>query len=289
MTEKISLAKETKQILQENGIILNKNLGQNYLIDDFKRKKIIEYAKLTKEDTVLEIGPGIGTLTIELAKKAGKVIAIEQDTAIFNILKKRLEKEKIDNVNLINGDAVKVDFPEFNKIVSNLPYQISSPISFKFLKHDFDLAILMYQKEFADRMNGKVGTKQYSRLSAMLYFKAKVKFLTKVSPESFIPSPKVDSSVVELKPKENRIADDDFKVYSKVVKALFQHRNKKARNALIDSRHIIGFKDKKELKGILNDLEDEDERMKELLLERTINLSPESIMELSILLKDRIN
>lgn len=289
MTERISLAKETKQILQENGIILNKNLGQNYLIDDFKRKKIIEYAKLTKEDTVLEIGPGIGTLTIELAKKAGKVIAIEQDTAIFNILKKRLEKEKIDNVELINGDAVKVDFPEFNKIVSNLPYQISSPISFKFLEHEFDLAILMYQKEFADRMNGKVGTKQYSRLSAMLYFKANVKVLTKVSPESFIPSPKVDSSVVELKRKENKIADDDFKVYSKVVKALFQHRNKKARNALIDSRHIIGFKDKKQLKSILNDLEDENPRIKELLLERTINLSPKSIMELSILLKEHID
>ena len=289
MTEKISLAKETKQILQENGIILNKNLGQNYLIDDFKRKKIIEYAKLTKDDTVLEIGPGIGTLTIELAKKAGKVIAIEQDSAIFNILKKRLEKEKIDNVELINGDAVKVDFPEFNKIVSNLPYQISSPISFKFLNHDFELAILMYQKEFADRMNGKVGTKQYSRLSAMLYFKANVKFLTKVSPESFIPSPKVDSSVVELKPKESKIADDDFKIYSKVVKALFQHRNKKARNALIDSRHIIGFKDKKQLKSILNDLEDENPRIKELLLERTINLSPESIMELSVLLKEHIN
>ena len=255
MTEKISLAKETKQILQENGIILNKNLGQNYLIDDFKRKKIIEYANLTKEDTVLEIGPGIGTLTIELAKKAGKVIAIEQDTTIFNILKKRLEKEKIDNVELINGDAVKVDFPEFNKIVSNLPYQISSPISFKFLKH----------------------------------FKANIKFLTKVSPESFIPSPKVDSSVVELKPKESKIADDDFKIYSKVVKALFQHRNKKARNALIDSRHIIGFKDKKELKSILNNLEDENPRIKELLLERTINLSPENIMELSILLKEHIN
>ena len=289
MTERISLAKETKQILQENGIILNKNLGQNYLIDDFKRKKIIEYAKLTKEDTVLEIGPGIGTLTIELAKKAGKVIAIEQDTAIFNILKKRLEKEKIDNVELINGDAVKVDFPEFNKIVSNLPYQISSPISFKFLEHEFDLAVLMYQKEFADRMNGKVGTKQYSRLSAMLYFKADAKFLTKVSPESFIPSPKVDSSVVELKPKEIQIADDDFKIYSKVVKALFQHRNKKSRNALIDSRHIIGFKDKKELKSILNNLEDENSRIKELLLERTINLSPESIMELSILLNEHID
>ena len=107
--------------------------------------------------------------------------------------------------------------------------------------------------------------------------------------ESFIPSPKVDSSVVELKPKENKIAEDDFKIYSKVVKALFQHRNKKARNALIDSRHIIGFKDKKELKSILNNLEDENPRIKELLLERTINLSPESIMELSVLLKEHIN
>lgn len=283
------MAKETKRILQENDIKLNKNLGQNYLIDDFKRKKIINYGNLTKEDTVLEIGPGIGTLTIELAKKAGKVIAIEQDTTIFNILKRRLEKENINNVELINGDAVKVDFPKFNKIVSNLPYQISSPISFKFLNYDFDLAVLMYQKEFADRMNGKVGTKQYSRLSAMLYFKADVKFLTKVSPESFIPSPKVDSAVVELKPKENKINEDDYKVYSKVVKALFQHRNKKARNALIDSRHIIGFKDKKELKSILNNIEDENPKIKELLLERTINLSPESIMELSILLKDHIN
>ena len=283
------MAKETKRILQENDIKLNKNLGQNYLIDDFKRKKIINYGQLTKEDTVLEIGPGIGTLTIELAKKAGKVIAIEQDTTIFNILKRRLEKENINNVELINGDAVKVDFPKFNKIVSNLPYQISSPISFKFLNYDFDLAILMYQKEFADRMNGKVGTKQYSRLSAMLYFKADVKFLTKVSPESFIPSPKVDSAVVELKPKKEKINEDNYKVYSKVVKALFQHRNKKARNALIDSRHIIGFKDKKELKSILNNTEDENPKIKELLLERTINLSPESIMELSILLKDHIN
>ncbi|MBR5503142.1 MAG: 16S ribosomal RNA methyltransferase A [Methanobrevibacter sp.] len=298
MKEQISLAKETKKILQENDIKLNKNLGQNYLIDDFKRKKIINYGKLSKEDTVLEIGPGIGTLTIELAKRAKKVIAIEQDTTIFNILKKRLEKEKITNVELINGDAVKVDFPEFNKIVSNLPYQISSPISFKFLKYDFDLAILMYQKEFADRMNGKVGTKEYSRLSAMLYFKADIRFLTKVSPESFIPSPKVDSAVIELKPKnitsieidgeEFRIDDDAYSIYSKVVKALFQHRNKKARNALIDSRHIIGFKDKKELKSILNKLEDNNPRVKDLLLERTVNLAPEDIMELSILLKDHL-
>ena len=183
---------------------------------------------------------------------------------------------------------MKVDFPPFNKIVSNLPYQISSPITFKFLNHDFDLAVLMYQKEFADRMNGKVGTKEYSRLSAMLYFKAKVDFLTSVSRESFIPSPKVDSAVVKLTPKSEEISDEDFKAYSKVVKALFQHRNKKARNALIDSRSQIGFKDKKELKFLLIELEDNDDELKELLLKRTITLSPEEIMKIAILLKNDV-
>ena len=290
MQEKLSLAKETKKILQDNGIRLNKNLGQNYLIDDFKRKKIIKYGNLTKDDVVLEIGPGIGTLTIELAKKSKKVIAIEQDTTIFNILMDRLKKERITNVELINGDAVKVDFPEFNKIVSNLPYQISSPISFKFLEYDFDLAILMYQKEFADRMNGKVGTKQYSRLSAMLYYKADIEFLTKVSPESFIPSPQVDSAVIKLKPKEmdKNITEEDYKIYSKVVKALFQHKNKKARNALIDSRREIGIKDKKELKQILNQAEDTNPELKTLLLERTVKLSPEDIMKITIILKETL-
>lgn len=291
LNQKISLAKETKQILQENGIQLNRNLGQNYLIDDFKRKKIINFAELTKKDTVLEIGPGIGTLTLELAKHAKKIIAIEQDTAIFNILKNRINSENIDNIELINADALKVDFPKFNKIVSNLPYQISSPISFKFLNYDFDLGILMYQKEFAERMNGKVGTKQYSRLSAMLYFKADIEFLTNVSPESFIPNPKVNSSVIKLTPKTKPLQfnDEDYKTYSKVVKALFQHRNKKSKNALIDSRHIIGFKDKKELKTLLNTIEDNDESIKKLLLKRTIALSPEEIMKLSISLKKYLN
>ena len=137
------------------------------MIDKNKRDQIINFGNITKDDVVLEIGTGIGTLTIELAKKAQKVIAIEQDTKICEILAKRLKDEKIDNVELINDDALKVDFPPFNKIISNLPYQISSPITFKFLDYDFDLAVLMYQKEFADRMNGEVGSKNYSRLSAM--------------------------------------------------------------------------------------------------------------------------
>ena len=274
-----SLSKTTKNILNRYGITLNKNLGQNYLIDRNKRDQIINFANLTKEDVVLDIGTGIGTLTIELAKKAGKVIAIEQDTKIANILSERLKEEKIDNVELINDDALNVDFPKFNKIVSNLPYQISSPITFKFLNYDFDLAVLMYQKEFASRMNGKVGSKDYSRLSAMLYFKCDVETLTDVSSESFIPKPKIDSTVVKLTPKENKISKDEFKIYSNYTKALFQHRNKKIRNALIDSRHIICNLDKKEMKNKINSIENEE--IEEYLKKRVIAIEPEEILFLS--------
>ena len=274
-----SLSKITKNILNQHGITLNKNLGQNYLIDKNKRNQIIGFGDVDKNDVVLEIGTGIGTLTIELAKKAKKVIAIEQDENICKILTKRLKDEKIDNVELINDDALKVDFPKFNKIIANLPYQISSPITFKFLDYDFDLAILMYQKEFADRMNGEVGSKNYSRLSAMLYFKCNVETLTNVSAESFIPKPKIDSTVIKMTPKENRISDDDFNIYSNFTKALFQHRNKKIKNALIDSRHIISNIDKKILKKRLNGIEDDE--LNEYLSKRVVELTPEEILFLS--------
>ena len=274
-----SLSKITKNILNQHGITLNKNLGQNYLIDKNKRNQIIGFGDVDKNDVVLEIGTGIGTLTIELAKKAKKVIAIEQDENICKILTKRLKDEKIDNVELINDDALKVDFPKFNKIIANLPYQISSPITFKFLDYDFDLAILMYQKEFADRMNGEVGSKNYSRLSAMLYFKCNVETLTNVSAESFIPKPKIDSTVIKMTPKENKISDDDFKIYSNFTKALFQHRNKKIKNALIDSRHIISNIDKKILKKRLNAIEDDE--LNEYLSKRVVELTPEEILFLS--------
>ena len=274
-----SLSKITKSILNQHGITLNKNLGQNYLIDKNKRNQIVNFGEIDEDDIILEIGPGIGTLTIELAKKAKKVIAIEQDGNICKILTERLKNEKIDNVELINDDALKTDFPKFNKIISNLPYQISSPITFKFLDYDFDLAILMYQKEFADRMNGEVGSKNYSRLSAMLYFKCNVDALTNVSSESFIPKPKIDSTVVKLTPKENKIEDIDFETYSNFTKALFQHRNKKIRNALIDSRHIISRIDKKVLKQRLNSIEDD--KLKDYLEKRVIVLEPEEILYIS--------
>ncbi len=276
----LSLAKKTKKILQNNGIHLKKKLGQHYLIDDFKRKKIIDFGNLNKNDIVLEIGPGIGTLTLELAEKSKKVVAIEQDEVILKILKRRLEEESIDNVELLKGDALKINFPNFNKIISNLPYQISSPITFKFLEYDFDMAILMYQKEFAKRMTAKFGEKNYSRLSAMLYFKGEVELLDNVSSESFFPKPKIDSSIIKLTPKNDektRISES----YSIICKALFQHKNKKIKNALIDSRHILGYTDKNELKKNLNELIKKDPNLELFLIKRTMTSSPEEILKLS--------
>ncbi|MCK9151023.1 16S rRNA (adenine(1518)-N(6)/adenine(1519)-N(6))-dimethyltransferase RsmA [Methanobacterium alcaliphilum] len=275
-----SLAQETKKVLNEHGIRLNRKLGQNYLIDDFKRKKILNFARLNSKDTVLEIGAGIGTLTIPMAHQAGHVVAIEQDSKIFKILEERLEEEKLENVNLINCDALKLDFPYFNKIVSNLPYQISSPITFKLLKYDFDLAILMYQKEFAQRMNAPAGSKHYSRLSVMMYFLAQVNMLDHVSAQSFIPPPKVDSAVVQLTPIDEVTIDDFF---ASVCRALFQHRRKKAKKALKESFHEINAMGKGEVKEILNQLNLSFEN--DFLEERVFKLSPEQILEISNNLK----
>ena len=170
----------------------------------------------------------------------------------------------------IRTDITEDDEAHFTNIDNSCFYNID---------YDFDLAILMYQKEFASRMNGEVGTKDYSRLSAMLYFKCDVEKLTEVSNESFIPKPQIDSTVVRLTPKENSISSEDFKTYSKFTKALFQHRNKKIKNALIDSRHIISDIDKKVLKKRLNAIEDE--RLVEYLKKRVVVLAPEEILYIS--------
>ncbi|MDO9045686.1 MAG: 16S rRNA (adenine(1518)-N(6)/adenine(1519)-N(6))-dimethyltransferase RsmA [Methanobacteriaceae archaeon] len=280
----ISLAQETKQVLQQYGIRLNRKLGQNYLIDDFKRKKILNFAVLSSDDVVLEIGPGIGTLTIPMAQQAKKVVAIEQDPRIARILKERVKEEELFNVEVMEADALKVDFPYFNKIVSNLPYQISSPITFKFLEYDFDLAVLMYQKEFAQRMNAPVGSKHYSRLSVMMHFKAQVKIVDNVSAQSFVPPPQVDSAVVKMIPLKN-IETDVF--FASVCRALFQHRRKKSSKSLRESFHEIGNFKKEEVKEILGELDSKMEN--NFLEERVFKLSPEKILEISTKLKELLN
>lgn len=201
-------------------------LGQNFLIDERVASRQVKYANLKKDDVILEIGAGYGILTKKMAKIA-KVIAIEIDERFIESL------EKIPNVDVIHADALKIDFNEldFNKIVSNLPYQISSPITFKILESEFELAILMYQKEFAARLTARPGSKDYSRLTVMAHYKADFELLEEVPPEAFRPIPKVASCIVKVKPIGRRF-DVDEKIFERVTKAIFMHRRKKIKNAL---------------------------------------------------------
>jgi len=270
------LSRETLKILKENNIRLDKRKGQNYLVDSNILAKIIEYSEISPDDVILEIGAGVGTLTIPLSKKAKKVIAIEQDQKIAAILEKRLENLDISNVAVLAADATKIDFPEFNKVVSNLPYKISSPITFKLLKYDFDYAILMYQLEFAQRMIAKPGDSNYSRLSLMLHFCGDVELLFEVSKHCFFPQPKISSAVIKLVPNKKAKVDEFF---IKTSRALFQHKKKKVRNALLDSFHEIADVDKKEAKEIVSKLDPH------LLSERVLKLDPEEVILISEELK----
>lgn len=267
---------ETLEMLNKHGVKLDKRKGQNYLINRAVLDRIVKSSDLTVEDTVLEIGAGIGTLTIPLAEHAGKIIAVEQDKKIAQILNERLAELNISNVDVINDDATRMDLPEFNKVVSNLPYKISSPITFKILNKKFDYAILMYQREFAERMTAYPGDSNYSRLSVMMELCADVELLFHVSKNVFFPKPKVSSAVVKLKPKENRKVDDFF---LRVTRALFQHKRKKARNALMDSFHEIADVEKDEKRIIISKIDDK------FLNQRVFKLTPFEIMELSNNLK----
>ena len=271
---------DTLKILKEHQIRLNKRKGQNYLINPQTLLKILNYADLSENDTVLEIGPGIGTLTIPMARKTEKIITIEQDPQIAAILEKRLLKLGISNVTVLMGDATKVEFPDFNKVVSNLPYQISSPITFKLLENDFDFAILMYQLEFAERMVAKPGNSNYSRLSLMLHFCADIEMLLKVPRDDFFPQPKISSALIKLTPNKKAEIDEFFK---NITRALFQHKKKKTKNALLDSFHEIADVNKNTAKDIVSKMDSV------LMTKRVVKLQPDEVMEIYDELKYLMN
>ena len=211
---------------------MKNKLGQNFLIDKKIALREIKYANITKDDIVLEIGPGKGILTELLSKKAKKVIAIEIDKNLTDNLRKILP----DNVELINNDVLNIDLKNignFDKIVANLPFQISSPISFKLLEINFKIAVLIYQKEFAERIIAKPGTKNYSRLTVSMYYKAKSELLEIVPKTCFSPQPKVDSAIVKIIPRTKpplKLKNEKF--FNNLIKDLFSHRRKKINTIL---------------------------------------------------------
>ena len=207
-------------------------LGQNFLIDSSIAQIEVKYADINKEDVVLEVGPGKGILTNILAKNAKNVIAVEIDKNFFESLKKTLPS----NVILIHSDVLKLNFkklPKFNKVVSNLPYQISSPFTFKLLNYHFNLAILTYQKEFAERITAKPGSKKYSRLSVNVYYKSNCYILRTVSKSVFYPIPKVDSAIVKLvRRRKPAFCVENEEFFKDFVNVLFSHRRKKIKNII---------------------------------------------------------
>jgi 16S rRNA (adenine1518-N6/adenine1519-N6)-dimethyltransferase len=229
----------TKDIVKKYGFRFTKSLGQNFLIDESVLMDIVDGAEVNAEDFVIEIGPGVGTLTKELLKRAKRVCAIELDSDLIPILKEELKD--FDNFDIVNVDALKVDFKELIgeeksvKVVANLPYYVTTPIIVKLLNEEYNFKSLtiMIQKEVGERMAAKPNTKEYGALSILVQYHCNTKIIRKVSPSSFIPQPKVESIVVKMdKLLQPRVQVKDKKLYFRVSRESFNARRKTLWNAM---------------------------------------------------------
>jgi len=218
---------ETGRMIASAGIVPKKSKGQNFLIDGRVADRHVAFAAIEKNDRVLEVGPGFGILTERLLNRSDNVTAIELDAKLADHI-----EQNFAEVSLIRGDAMKIEFPKFDKFVSNLPYSISTPIIFKLLEHDFKKAVVMVQKEFADRMVADVGSVDYSRLTVNLFYRAECRILETVPASRFNPRPKVDSAIVEIVPRKAPFTVLDEETFFEVTEATFNHRRKKISSSL---------------------------------------------------------
>jgi 16S rRNA (adenine1518-N6/adenine1519-N6)-dimethyltransferase len=244
--ENINLLRRAKHLLRLYGFSPKKRLGQHFAVNSDMLQRLVSHASLTEDDVVLEVGAGLGFLTRLLSSKCKKVVAVEVDPKIVKILKEQLPD--MPNVDLIEGDALKVSLPPFNKVVSAPPYSISSPLLFRLLERKFDWAVLILQKEFAERLAASVGSKDYGRLTVTVYYRADVELLDYVPRTMFYPSPDVDSKMVRLKPRDPLFHVDDEETFFELVRILFTQRNKKVRNGLIPFLRKRGITGKEVLK-----------------------------------------
>ena len=233
--------KNTIEVLKKHGFSFQKRYGQNFLVDPHVLEKIIQAAELTKEDEVLEIGPGIGTLTEALAEAAGHVTAVEIDDALIPILEETLAECK--NVTVIHGDILKTDVAALSrerggkpfKVVANLPYYITTPIIMNLLTGDAPVSsvTVMVQKEVAERMSAKPGTKEYGALTLAVNYYAEPYLAANVPQNCFIPRPDVGSAVVRLKKRvEPGVKVRDEKLLFQLIRASFNGRRKTLVNGL---------------------------------------------------------
>ncbi len=226
--------------LRQYGLFPKKRLGQHFLVDRNILNRVIETAGVGKEDVVLEVGPGLGEMTVALARSVKRVIAVEIDAKLVEVLKDKLAD--FPNVDFVHSDILKVDFKDFSrrggqpvKVVANLPYQISTPLLFRFIeaKEVFSTFTLMLQREVAERMVALAGGKDYGPLSVFvqLFLDVSIRFFIK--PSAFSPPPKVESAVVHMTWKEKPMIEKKEEEWlRRVVKASFGYRRKTLLNAL---------------------------------------------------------
>jgi 16S rRNA (adenine1518-N6/adenine1519-N6)-dimethyltransferase len=229
-----------KQELRDYGFFPRKRLGQHFLVDRNILSKVIRTAEVGKEDVVIEVGPGLGEMTLALARLAKRVIAVEIDPRLVEILKKKLAD--CPNVEVVQSDILKLDFRSFSKeeshpfkVVANLPYQISTPLLFRFIeaKEAFSTLTLMLQREVAERMAAPSGGKEYGPLSIFVQSFLDVSIRFFIKPSAFFPPPRVESAVVHMTWKEKPMIEADHEEwFKKVVRACFGYRRKTLINAL---------------------------------------------------------
>ena len=249
-----------KKIMDGLGIRFNKALGQNFLIDQTVLDSAIDASGIDEGYGVIEVGPGIGTLTAELSKKAGKVVAIELDRSIAEYLKKAFVA--YDNVEIVQGDALKIDLKEIIEeklqglkvvVIANLPYYITTPLIMKFLEDDLPLESItvLIQKEVAERIVADAGTKEYGAISVAVQYYSSPEIIRTVPPESFMPPPKVTSAIIKMDIKNHTKPEvSNEKRMFRVVKAAFGQRRKTLVNALSSGFDVP----KEELARIVTDV-----------------------------------
>ena len=280
--DRLSSHRVTKEIVNKHNFKFSKSLGQNFLIDDNVIDKILAGSRLSETDKIIEVGPGIGTLTREMGKTAQNVVAIEIDKSLIPILEETLSD--LDNVQVVNEDILKVDIQGLInekldggpvKLIANLPYYITTPIVMKFLEEDIPVTdiVVMVQKEVADRMNAKPSTKDYGALSVAVQYYCDTEIVAKAPRHMFVPQPKVDSIVIGLHVRsERKYKVDNEDIFFKTVKASFGQRRK----TLLNSLGGLGFLTKDQIKEALQAANIDPKRRGETLsIDEFANLSNE--------------
>lgn len=232
--------KHPGQLLKDNKLYAGKELGQNFLSNRGTAEMIVNHTGIDEQTRVVEIGPGLGALTVHIAARSKDVTVVEKDRRLVPILDKILEDENLTHVNIVNKDVMKVDFRQFagNKklvVIGNLPYNISSQIIFKLVKERtvIKTAFLMFQKELANRMVAKHGGRKFSRLAAVVQYAAEVSVVTDIGPTHFFPKPEVDSTVLRFDFfTESSLNEQQETVLFNVIKAAFSKRRKSLKNSM---------------------------------------------------------